>query len=209
MLEHGEFSDRVIRIRIEPDSGQVQGIAELLEGIPSGMQRATILAINDTLRNGKTVIVKGLGELLTLKQAEIRKRIRLALATSKNQRGWIILQHLRYALKRFKHKEVRKKKGWGTAASGEGVFVQIEKSGPPIRFAHAFLAKTALRGFGLFQRTTLGPGSDRNKLTTPQAYDIRPIFWNSPELGQRLVDRMRSQFLKNLASKAEFLLSRK
>lgn len=208
-MAFGKDAHGNIRVALEMDSRQAAELREWLGQIPGAMRRVTVLAINDTIRSGRQVIVKGLSEVTTARSSELRKRIRLTKATQDRPYGRIQMRHVKFAATRFKHKEKRRKKGWGTAASGEGVFLQVFKDAAPIRYPHAFLATGERFGPSIFERVTRGPGSERRHLKRIAGIDMGEIFWKSPDLGEKLIDRMREQFAKNLDSKTQFVLSKK
>jgi hypothetical protein len=128
------------------------------------------------------------------------------------------------ALINFRHKEKRKKRGWGTKKSGTGVEVQIYKSGQTVRFPHAFIAtgKRDQSGGGgnrhIFQRASRGGGSAFNAgaslvprfpLNSLKGISLMREFQKSPEMQARVKNRIATEMDKELASQVNRLLNRR
>src|SRR5688572_16979853 len=122
-------SSLIPQLRIAFDPAQTRRAGDELASVRNGLPRAINGAINRLLPKVRTQTTRELAGHVTAKPNNIRNRIFTRKSTVATLSGSVNIQRRAIALINFKHKERRKKKGWGTAKSGTGVEVQIYKNG--------------------------------------------------------------------------------
>lgn len=204
-----------LRVTFEPDA--LRRADEDLKGVTNGLPRAQAGAINKVLPRIRTVVTNELGGVLTAKRNNILGRVRIGhKATPQKLSGSIHIQLRQIALINFKHKEKRRKRGWGTRASGSGVTVQIYKNGAAQTFPHAFIAtgrRDQSGGGGnrhIFQRVSNAAGRRvaRFPVVSLKGVSLMKEYQKRPDMQARVNDRIGLETTKQLESQTDRLLKR-
>lgn len=204
-----------LRIRFADD--KVRAAEADLAGIRNGLPRAISGAINKLLKKTRTRTTQELANIVTVAPNNIRRRITKVDSTVKTLRGAVHIQLRQIALINFKFKEKRRKKKWGTAASGTGVEVQIFKNGPAQRFPHAFVAKGRRdqKGGGgnrhIFERVRSAAGKRvaRFPIVSLKGVSMMKVFESRPDAQRRVRDYIDAETPKELDSQVNYLLKRR
>jgi hypothetical protein len=157
-----------------------------LEGIPKGFDRALSAAINKVLAKGKTAVQRGLTRLLTIKLANLARRVfvRKATANSGTISGTLSIMGRPIGLANFQIKDTRVKTGWGTKASGRGIIATVLRSGTAEVLPNAFVAKGLNGNVHVFQRTKfggkIGTPAGRFPIATQFSQQLYDLYVNSP-----------------------------
>lgn len=165
-------------LRIEVSEEQLARVERDLRDVPNGVNKALIGAVNETLTAGRTMIVKQLTALLTVKSEDIRgskkkgkgARITIKRATQARPVGLIRILGRRIGLINFKVRDTRpppesSKPFAGRSLMevaglakrkrrhrGRGVIAQLFRTGPSKRFPEAFIAVGLSENRHVFER---------------------------------------------------------
>lgn len=203
-------------LRVSFDEGTLRRGERELAGIKNGMARAISGAINKVIPKVRTRTTRELADVLTAKPNNIRNRITTTKATPQKLRGSANILLRQIALINFKHREKRKKRGWGTTASGTGVEVQIYKQGGAQRFPHAFIAKGKRSKKGdegnrhIFQRVSNSAGRrvKRFPLVSLKGISLMKEFEKRADMQARVQEFIAGETTKDFNSQVNRLLKR-
>lgn len=173
----GARSRALFSIRVS--TAQQSELDSALEGIRNGVNRAISAAINAATRKGRDFARKTVRRALALLDpTALDARFRNKRATPSRLAGDIWISGRSVALTQFEVRDTRNPKGWGTAASGQGVFLKTFETQGEQQFPHAFVATGKQFGTAVFQRQRRGAGTwrDRRKLTRMPAVPTSEIF---------------------------------
>lgn len=188
-----------------------------LAGVRNGMPRAVAGAINKLLPKTRTRVTRELGSVVTAKPNNIRSRIKVSSrATPQRLSGSVDILLRQIAAINFQHKEKRKKKGWGTKASGTGVEVKFLKNGPSLHLPHAFVAtgkRDQAGGLGnrhIFQRVSGASGKlvARFPIVSIRGLSLMKVFEADVGMQRRVRDYIDGEASKELESQVNRLLKR-
>jgi hypothetical protein len=199
-------------LRISFSEAKMRKAQAELAGIRGGVPRAISGAINKTVAKGRTLVTDELFALLTLKRKDIRGSITSRNAKPTRLQGHIKIHERPVPLAWFKVKENRKKRGWGTKASGTGVEVQIYKTGTARKFPHAFLIASKLGRGGKRVTERQMSGSyrvPRQPLMFPAGVSLRMEYVKRPDIQAKVKSLLDADLDRQLDSQVNRLLNRK
>lgn len=181
-----------------------------LSAVKNGVNRAISGAINKTTSKAGTFVKRGFVELLTAKSSALKKRLYTTKANPGKLEGSVRIQARPMGLANFQLTEDRKKKGWGTAASGTGVKVRVRRDGPVIVLPRAFVAKLQYGNIHVTQRKVfggkIGTKAGRAPLAAQYSERLGAIYETSP-LKNKTNEFLAAEFPKQLDSQISRLLA--
>jgi len=128
---------RDLPVEVKLDEQTYAQLKRDLEETPRAIDRVLTAAVNHAAQRGKTVVVDGIYAELNTKRTEIRTRISVRKATSAKPTAKIVVGKSRINLKEFGAKDTTDNR----THTGQGVFVQVWRSGGTKNYARAFIAK--------------------------------------------------------------------
>jgi hypothetical protein len=97
----------MLDIRVEPDKKQYSDINELLKHLPGEAEKATVMALNKTIKGVRSEVVKAVTATYLIKAADVRETIDVKGATKNDMqatlksRGSVLgIQHFRHSPKK-------------------------------------------------------------------------------------------------------------
>lgn len=107
-----------------------------LAGMPGAIDRALTAAVNKAVIQGRTIVVDGVFAVLNTKRKAILDRVHVRKARKGNPVAKVIAGKNRIGLANFGARDTTDR----STHTGQGVFVQIFKSGGQKNYARAFIA---------------------------------------------------------------------
>lgn len=178
----------MITFRVDP-SDVAEGLAALGAESPKAIARA----INRTVANVKTAMVRPIASSLRIKQAYVRERITTTQATSTRLVARMSASNTQIPLTAFNAKGPEPSRG-----KGNGVTANTQQR----RYPHAFLAKMRSGHRGVFQRV----GKARLKIREVREASVAAVFIRHEAVGQA---RGNEQLPKNLQHEVNNMLRTK
>lgn len=125
---------------LEVDMAAADRAAKLLEGIPQGLEKATMFAINRAILAARTSAVKSIRETYMIKASDLKASMTMKKAGISHLRASLVTRGAPIDLQKFKVK-----------ISRDGVSAQVKRSGGGA-LPHSFFVTTG--NMGIFHRTT-------------------------------------------------------
>lgn len=202
-------SNRLIpAIEIKVSSAQMLKLETELKDIKDGVPRAIMSAINKTVSQGRTVAVRELANVLTVKTGNIRARTSVLKATRKKLFGSVTILGRRIGLINFKVKDTGKGKGRGR--TGKGVIAQAYKNSPPERFPKAFIAMGKENNKHVFERRRKdGKLAPRLPIFSRKGLSLLDVYKQTPSIQNATETKIKAIFGEKLKSATDWLLNRK
>lgn len=197
---------------VEVDEAQYDRLRRELAGIPFGVQKATVGAINKTVAQGRTVVVDKLFDLLAIRRrGDILRHTTTVPATVERPVGKVVIDGRRIGLINFTVKDTRTKRGRGKAGNGRGVTAQVYRHGDTWVLPHAFIATGASGNRHVFQRQPVGGGklSPRLPIVSKQGLSLFKVYQDTPAIEAASLARIRTIFNEQLLSQIDRLLGRR
>ena len=137
-----------VGVEIQVDERRLRRIEADLAAVPKAMPKVMSRAVNKTATSARTVIVRQVAAEMPLKQATLRKRVRLTRASWRRWRAVVRLTGKRIPLIQFGARQTRRR----------GVTYRIRKTDRRRLAASAFVATMPSGHRGVFRRR---PGAQR------------------------------------------------
>jgi hypothetical protein len=204
-----------VPVSIQADPDLLKALEARLAGIKNGMRDATRTAINNSLRSGRAEVVRGIYTAVTVKRSNIRRGTGIdpARRGDPNPAGRIKVLGREIGLINFEHREKPDETGWGTSASGEGVFYKVYRDDEQEQLRHAFVATGNNDNEHIFEREirggAVGTREGRFPLKRHQGVSLLDVYEDRPQLQANAVARIRELFATNLTRKVEFLIKKR
>ena len=178
-------------IKIETDQGALERAAELLAGVPNGIQRALVSSFNRALLEGRTAGTRQAVGLYTLKSGIMRKTMAMHRANKNNLNAELVSRGRRLPMRYYAHKPGRDT----TGSKRQQVSVAVRKGS----------LKPVGQGFIYNGMVMQRVGSSRLPVT--QLYSLSvPNILDNEQVVDAIQDRMRQAVHKRLAHETERLL---
>ncbi|MFA5922317.1 MAG: phage tail protein [Methylococcaceae bacterium] len=187
-----------VSIQINPQ--QLEEIHGLLENIQNGAERAIRTALNKTLTGAVALTAKRIGETVTLKASMIKDNITQDKA--KNYRLGAMMQIKSPPMPLAAFTTNPTAANYQLRDIGNGVSVKVWKKGSPVRFRHAFFARTPNGYIGLFERR------DKRRLPIDEMRGpfLASIYEKTPGLGYDVETASAERLLRELDHQVTYLL---
>lgn len=172
-------------------------LAELdatLFDITNGVPRALSAAINRTAYKGKPMLRKGLTGLLTIKAANLKRRIYSKKATPQKLQGSITLMGRHIGLINFKNRDTKV----------AGVIAQVYQGGEKITLPHAFIATGKFGNRHVFQRE----GRKRLPIDTRFSQQLYNMYLES-KLAKSYPEELQATFNEEIDIQIDRLLKKR
>lgn len=162
--------------------------------------RAMSAAVNKTTAKTRTMMFRGMTRYTTIKRKNLARRTYVSRATPQKLFSRITMMGRPIGLINFKHFEDREKSGWGTAASGTGVYVEVVR-GVKHRFRHSFIATGNMGNVHVVTRT----GRKRLPIETVFSQRLNKLYDQSP-VPQQIAAFVPGDLNKQLSSQIDRFL---
>jgi hypothetical protein len=219
-MASNRFSDA---LEIVVSEAQYKQLRSELAAIPGGVNRAIVGAINKTLPQGRTLIVRRLHGILAIKsQGNIRRRTTIIRASMGRKQGVVRILARPIALTNFNVKDTRirsEKRDKATGKllfqrlrkkAGSGVTAQIYRGGAIEKFPYAFIADGRSGNRHVFERQYRGDKRvARLPIFSRKGVSLLSVFEDEPGLERELTEKVADVFAVQLRSQIDRLLNRR